>query len=336
MKWLVTGGAGFIGTNVVLALAAASEDVVVLDDLSRLGVDRNADVLTQQTNVPIVIADVSDRFAVEQAFRDFGPFDVILHLAGQVSLMASLTDPRRDFEVNALGTINILESVRLTCPDAVVVGMSSNKAYGDLSSVRFEETSTRFVAPDHLRGFDEQLPLDFHGGYGCSKGTADQYLLDYARTYGMRTVSLRQSSVYGPFQHPRSDQGWVGFLVGEAAAGREIQLHGVGKQVRDLLHVSDLVRLFRAIVEHRDVCAGKPFNVGGGPERSLSILELFAWLEPHLDTKPRYQTGAMRPSDQKVFVACLDAISSVTGWTPRVSLEEGLKELIEEARRDTD
>ncbi len=193
--------------------------------------------------------------------------------------------------------------MRLQSPETVVVGMSSNKVYGDLTQIRIVEEPTRYVAPDYPDGFGEDLPLDFHGPYGCSKGAADQYLADYGRMFDLRTASLRQSSVYGPHQHPRSDQGWVAHLVGEARAGRTIHLNGVGKQVRDLLHATDLARLFVALAETAQPGAGHQLNVGGGVGNSLSILELFAWLEDRTGTAVSYETGPTRPSDQMVFVS---------------------------------
>jgi CDP-paratose 2-epimerase len=212
--------------------------------------------------------------------------------------------------------------------------MSSNKAYGDLHQVRIVEEAMRYVAPDWPRGFDESLPLDFHGPYGCSKGAADQYLADYSRTYGLRTASLRQSSVYGPHQHPRSDQGWVAHLVAEAVAGREIALNGIGKQVRDLLHAEDLARLFVALADVLQPGEPAQINVGGGPDRSLSILELFQWLENELGRPVAFTTGTERPSDQKVFISDNVRVGDLTGWRPTISVEDGLHRLLETAAGD--
>ena len=195
MRWLVTGGAGFIGTNLVSHLIGSGHEAIILDDMSRAGVEANASFLYDEFGVDICCVDVADAAGVAEFFADNGPFDAVAHLAGQVSLMASIDDPVRDFEVNARGTLNILEMVRVRSPETCVIGMSSNKAYGDLHQVRIVEESMRYVAPEWPRGFDESLPLDFHGPYGCSKGAADQYLADYSRTYGLRTASLRQSSV---------------------------------------------------------------------------------------------------------------------------------------------
>ena len=335
MRWLVTGGVGFIGTNLVDHLMQQGHDVVVLDDMSRGGVEANAAFLADRHGVQPALIDVADGAALGDFLAGQDPFDAIAHLAGQVSLMASIEDPMRDFQVNALGTLNVLEHVRLNSPGTVVMGMSSNKLYGDLSAVRIVEEPTRYVAPDWPRGFDESLPMDFHGPYGCSKGVADQYLGDYARTYGLRTASLRQSSVYGPHQHPRSDQGWVAHLLAEAVAGNPIQLNGVGKQVRDLLHATDLARLFERLAEATQPGAPLQVNVGGGPDRTLSILELFAWLEDRLGRPVEYATGPERPSDQKVFVSDNVSVSRATGWEPRVTVDEGLTALLDAAGEGT-
>lgn len=328
MRWLVTGGSGFIGTNLVSHLVSIGHEVMVVDDLSRGGSELNAAFLLEQHDIVVDRIDISDRVALESFVDDHGRFDAIAHLAGQVSFLASLEDPRRDFEVNALGTLNVLEIVRSRMPEAALVGMSSNKVYGDLHQVRIEEAPTRYLAPDYPDGFGEDLPLDFHGPYGCSKGAADQYLADYGRMYGLRTASLRQSSVYGPHQHPRSDQGWVAHLVGEAVSGRAIQLNGVGKQVRDLLHATDLARLFVALAERLEPSVGYQMNVGGGPGNSLSILELFDWLQARTGQPVDFRTGPTRPSDQMVFVSDNVRVGALTGWTPQVSVEQGLSALL--------
>jgi len=332
MRWLVTGGAGFIGTNLVAHLHELGHTVVVLDDMSRAGVESNARYLAEECDVVPHRVDVSDVAALDAFLAGQPTFDAIAHLAGQVSLLESIRAPRRDLEVNLLGTVNILEHVRNHSPQTCVIGMSSNKVYGDLAAIAIVEETTRYVAPDWPQGFDESLPLDFHGPYGCSKGAADQYLADYARTYGLRTASLRQSSVYGPHQHPRSDQGWVAHLVGEAVAGHSIALNGIGKQVRDLLHASDLARLFVALENSISPGSTNQFNVGGGADRSLSILELFEWLRPRLAAEVRFTTGPVRPSDQRVFISDNGAVRALTGWSPRVTVDQGLERLLEAGR----
>ena len=329
MKWLVTGGAGFIGTNLVASLVESGDEAVVLDDLSRGGSERNAGYLEESYGIATEIVDISDREALDDFLGGTGGFDAVAHLAGQVSLMESIRDPLRDFAINAQGTINLLDWVRRNDPSLPVIGMSSNKVYGDLSAIRVIEEPRRYVAPEWPEGFDESLPLDLHGPYGCSKGVVDQYLADYSRTYGMRTASLRQSSVYGPHQHPRSDQGWVAHMVAEALAGRRIELNGVGKQVRDLLHASDLSRLFPVLAG--SLVAGEPVqaNVGGGPANAMSILELFDWLEESTGRQVDFGTGTERPSDQKVFISDNRTITGLTGWEPEVDLDAGLSGLVE-------
>ena len=324
MIWWVTGGAGFIGTNVTTHLLSEGHEVVVIDDLSRSGSELNAAYLEETLGVRIVRADISNQATWEALAREHPAPEAIAHLAGQVSLLASIEDPRRDFEVNALGTLNALEFVRNEAPKAALIGMSSNKAYGDLGSVRIVEGATRYTAPEFPRGFDESLPLDFHGPYGCSKGTADQYLVDYGRIYGLRTISLRQSSVYGPHQHPRSDQGWVAFLIEQAKLGNSISLNGVGKQVRDLLHATDLARLIESLGRGLP-SGGHAVNVGGGIDNSLSILELFAWIEQTHGVEVQFQTGEPRPSDQLVFVSDNTRVRSLVSWSPQVGVAEGLE-----------
>lgn len=328
MRWLVTGGVGFIGTNLVSQLLEASHEVVVVDDMSRSGVELNANFLSAQYGIEPHILDVSHERELSEFLQVQPPFDAIAHLAGQVSLLESINDPMRDFAVNAGGTLNLLNHIRMHSKGTALIGMSSNKVYGDLAGVTFEEMSTRYVAGDWPNGFDESLPLDFHGPYGCSKGTADQYLADFSRTYGLRTASLRQSSVYGPHQHPRSDQGWVAHLVTEAVHGRLIQLNGKGKQVRDLLHARDLSRLIMSLGESIEPYGSHQFNVGGGPSNSLSILELFERLERDFGISADFVSGSERPSDQKVFVSNNAKVSAMTGWLPKIRISEGLSALV--------
>jgi len=332
MKWLVTGGCGFIGTNLVLYLLGNDHQVVVLDDLSRSGSEINARFLVDHHNLPIHRVDISKAKELHKFLEDSGKFDVIANLAGQVSMMSSLKDPVRDFEVNTHSVLHFLEYVRLTSPETVFINMASNKVYGDLNNFTYQELESRYACPDWPLGFDESLRLDFKTPYGCSKGAADQYLGDFASVYGLRAISLRQSSVYGPYQQPRDDQGWVSFLTGEAIQGRPIQLNGNGKQVRDLLHVSDLVRLIELIPS--SVKAGNRYqmNVGGGVANSLSILELFSLLKKEFHLKVDYRLGSPRVSDQKVFISSNAAICELTGWKPQVSPLDGLSRLVLDAR----
>ncbi len=324
MTWVVTGAAGFIGTNLCLELSRREKEIVLIDNLSRVGVTENAEFMKKEFGLEIFRIDVSNWDELKKTLDQIENIEVVIHLAGQVSFMASISNPRRDFEVNALGTLNVLEYVRNYSPSSVVIGMSSNKLYGQLSDVEIIEDETRYLAPDFPNGFNEMQRLDFHGPYGCSKGAADQYLLDYNRIYGLKTLSFRQSSVYGKFQKPVSDQGWLAFFLEEAKAGRKIQLNGRGKQVRDVLFAQDLVELFIAASSMPEKNFGFGVNVGGGVENSLSILELFSILEQQLGKKITYSFGQERPSDQKIFISDNSLISELSGWKPQTNYLVGI------------
>lgn len=328
MKWLITGGCGFIGSNAAVTYAAAGDEVVVLDNLSRPCVHRNLTALRDELGLECHVADIRDHDAVDRLVERHHDADALLHLAGQVSLLASIEDPRYDFEANALGTLNILEAVRRNAAEMIVLFASTNKVYGDLASLRSEESDLRYVLPDLPDGIDEDQPLDLHGGYGCSKGAADQYILDYHRSYQLRTVSLRQSSIYGGRQYATADQGWLAYFVHVGLSGTSFRINGDGKQVRDALHVADLLDLYRRCVEEIGEVDGRAFNVGGGPERSASLLELFALLEQRYGLQLDYRSGPPRPGDQRVFIADTRRVTRATGWRPRIDLAAGLDELV--------
>lgn len=328
MRWLVTGGAGFIGTNTVLALHSKGEDVTVVDDLSRPGVVENAEVISSQTSIAIHKIDITNRIEFNDFLQNTENFDIILNLAGQVSLMESIRNPMRDFEVNAIGPLQILEFVRKFSPSTLVINMSSNKIYGSLDYLDITELETRYSVTENFQGISESTKLDFHGPYGCSKGSADQYMNDYRRIYGLKTVSLRQSAVYGPFQKPMSDQGWLSFMIQEATEGRIISLNGIGKQVRDLLHVNDLIDLFIEFSRVSEKLENTCFNVGGGPRNQLSILELFSYLKQECGLEAAFKTGKMRPGDQKYFVSDNSLVQEVTGWKPKIDINDGIKSMV--------
>jgi CDP-paratose 2-epimerase len=328
MHWLITGGAGFIGTNLACHLLAEGHHVTIIDDLSREGVSKNAEYLSNDFNIDIKKLDVTNTKELLSQLDRLGHIDTIAHLAGQVSFMESISNPRRDFEINGLGTLNILEFVRNNSPDTTIIGMSSNKIYGSLDEVKISIKGNRYHAPEWPVGFNESLQLDFQGPYGCSKGVADQYLADYARIYNLKTASLRQSSVYGPFQHPRTDQGWVAFFVNEFKSGKEIALNGRGLQVRDLLHVKDLANLFSKLAPEIGAGEINQFNVGGGSENSFSILELFEYLEKLTGRKAELKFGFERPSDQKVFISDNSKVSKKANWKPQISKERGIVALV--------
>lgn len=333
MKYLITGGCGFLGSHLAAEAMRRGGDVLVFDNLCRIGSSRNLEWLRTLGEVGFIHGDVRSSYDVERIVKEFKP-NVVFHVAGQVAMTKSLQNPRYDFEVNALGTLNVLEAIRVHAPDAVLVFSSTNKVYGDLAHIRYEELETRYVCPDYPRGFDESLPLAFHSPYGCSKGAADQYVLDYNRMFGLKTVVFRHSTVYGERQFATYDQGWVGWFCQQAirskqkAVGTPFTITGTGKQVRDVLHVRDAVSCYFRAIEHVDVVRGHAFNIGGGIENSLSLLELFALLEQVLDTKLSWIHLAERASDQKVFVADIKKANEMLGWRPTISKEDGVQDMV--------
>jgi len=339
---LVTGGCGFLGSNVAAAFMHAGWQVTVIDALLRKGSAANLVWLRAQhgaDRLAFFQHDLAEEARVAEVFRARGPFDFICHLAGQVAMTTSLSDPRRDFQTNVLGTFNILEATRHLSPDALVAYSSTNKVYGDLDNLRYEEIPSRHTTPDHPLGFDESLPLDFASPYGCSKGAADQYVRDWHRNYGLKTVVFRHSSIYGGRQFATVDQGWIGWFCLQAIqqqkateAGRDpapFAIAGDGKQVRDVLRGEDLVRLYAAAYEHRDTVAGEIFNIGGGRENSLSLLELFDLLGRRTGTPLVFTHNPPRQSDQKVFVADISKAERLLGWQPQIDKEEGISRMLE-------
>jgi CDP-paratose 2-epimerase len=327
MKWLISGGCGFIGCNAASQLLAVGERVVVLDNLDRQGTAENRAWLASLAGAPdFVHADIRSAEAMRAVVREHRP-DVLLHLAGQVAVTTSVRDPRTDFDVNALGTLNLLEAVRLESQRTAFLYSSTNKVYGSLKSLRVEEAATRYVLPELPHGVGEGQPLDFHSPYGCSKGTADQYTLDYARIYGLRAVVFRQSCIYGPHQYGVEDQGWVAWMTIAALTGRPITVYGTGKQVRDVLYVEDLVRCYRAAVERIDAVAGEAFNMGGGPTNSVSLIEFLRVLERVCGRRIEVGYGPARPGDQPYFVADVRKAERLLGWRPTTSVAEGVEQL---------
>lgn len=329
MKALITGGAGFIGSNLTHRLMAGGHQVVVYDDLSRPGTEKNVDWLRAEHGDAwqLIRADVRDFEALRRAAADA---DVIYHLASQVAVTTSVLDPRHDFEVNALGTFNVLEAARLSGRRPIVLYASTNKVYGGMEEVAVVETEAGYAYRDYPHGIPETFPLDLHSPYGCSKGAGDQYVRDYARIYGLPTVVFRQSCIYGPRQMGCEDQGWVAWFLIAAVTGRPITIYGDGRQVRDILWVDDLLDLYQAAVEHIDVAAGQVYNVGGGPQNTLAVWhELGPMLERLVGHKIAVTYGDWRPGDQRIFVADIRKAGRELGWRPRVSKTEGVRRLYE-------
>lgn len=327
--WILTGGAGFIGANTARALADRDVDVVVLDNLSRPSAPINLEWLRERDKrVSFLNVDVRDRRALAAAFASVQNVDAVVHLAAQVAVTTSIADPADDFDTNALGTFNALEATRAHAPDAVFLNVSSNKVYGRLETHRIAEAETRFEHEDLPGGISEAQPLEPSSPYGCSKAAADVYALDYAHTYGLRAVTLRQSCIYGPRQFGIEDQGWVAWFAIAALLGRPITVYGTGKQVRDLLHVDDLVELYIRAAERRDACAGNAYNVGGGPANTLSLLELLDLLEARHGRPIPYAHAPERLADQKMFVCDVSRAESELDWAPRTDVGTGIEQLL--------
>jgi CDP-paratose 2-epimerase len=326
---LITGGAGFIGSNLAQRLLAEGRRVLILDNLSRPGVRNNLALLQERypERLEIEIADVRDGAAVARAVDRA---QEIYHLAAQVAVTTSLESPVEDFEINARGTLNVLESARRRRPAPPLVFTSTNKVYGALNDVQLVRKGHRYVpVGQEVRenGIGEDRPLDFHSPYGCSKGAADQYVLDYARSYGLPAVVFRMSCIYGPHQFGNEDQGWVAHFLIRAREGSPLTLFGDGCQVRDVLFVGDLVEAFLLAQQHMGRLAGKAFNIGGGPGNTLSLLELIALLKEHHGLRVSTQFAPWRTGDQRYYVSDTDRFSQATGWQARVAPLEGIERL---------
>lgn len=334
MKLLITGGCGFIGSNLAADAIARGDELVVFDSLYRNGSRDNLLWLQGLGKFTFAHGDIRNQNDITRIVQAFKP-DAIFHLAGQVAMTTSISNPRMDFEVNVIGMHNLLEAVRLYAPESIVVYSSTNKVYGDLEQYTYRETDTRYICIEHPNGFDELTQLDFHSPYGCSKGAADQYMLDYARIFGLKTVVFRHSSMYGGRQFATYDQGWVGWFCQKAVETSRSHLKqpftisGTGKQVRDLLHADDIKRLYMAAIDRIDHARGLAFNVGGGSENSLSLLELFGMLENLLTIKLEFTQLAARVSDQRVFVADIEKAKSILAWEPLISARAGIERMID-------
>jgi CDP-paratose 2-epimerase len=342
MKVLITGGCGFLGSNLASAFLADGAEVVVVDALFRKGSASNLNWLQGQAanhQFHFVQADVADAEIVQGVFLRYGPFDYVCHVAGQVAMTTSLENPRRDLQTNVIGTFNVLEAVRSFCPNALLAYSSTNKVYGDLAWMKIEETSTRYILPGYKDGLDENLPLDFSTPYGCSKGSADQYVRDWARVYGLKTVVFRHSSIYGGRQFASFDQGWIGWFCQQALIQQECRfkghliqpftIAGSGKQVRDVLHADDLVKLYRKAFERKEMLCGEVLNIGGGVDNSLSLLELFDILCELLKIpKLIYEKLPRRSSDQDCFIASISKAQHLLGWAPEMNSRSGIDSML--------
>jgi CDP-paratose 2-epimerase len=328
---LITGGSGFVGTNLAHRLLSEGQPVLLFDSLARPGVEQNLRWLrdTHGDLVEIMIADVRDVRAVRHAVQQASQ---VYHFAAQVAVTTSLTDPVEDFEVNARGTLNVLEAIREQASPPPVLFTSTNKVYGALEDVGLRRRNLRYEPTDpSLRqtGVSESRPLDFHSPYGCSKGTADQYVLDYARTYGLPSIVFRMSCIYGAHQFGTEDQGWVAHFLIRALDGHPITLYGDGRQVRDILSVDDLVDAFLLAQQFMATESGQAFNIGGGPGNTVSLLELLDLITELVGHKPGFQFDVWRTGDQRYYVSDTAKFQRATGWKPRIIVQEGLDRLLQ-------
>ena len=336
-NFLITGGAGFIGSNYVSRLLDRGEKVTIYDNLSRAGASRNLVWLQEKFGknaFQLVMGDVRDSALLTTSSCEV---DIIIHLAAQVAVTTSVVKPREDFEVNALGTFNVLEAARLNERKPIVIYASTNKVYGEMEDVKVVESTTRWQYADLPMGCPETQPLDFHSPYGCSKGTGDQYVRDYSRIYDLPTVVLRQSCIYGPRQFGVEDQGWVAWMIIAAITGRPLTIYGDGKQIRDVLYVDDLLDAYDAAIEKIEMVKGQVFNLGGGPKNTMSIWTEFSpLLEKLLGREIKVNQGDWRPGDQKVFVADIRKAGQDLGWKPQVHVEEGVGRLFKWVNENRD
>ena len=334
---LVTGGAGFIGSNLVNRLLHQGYEVTIFDNLSRSGCHQNMEWLQNRHGsgaFHTVQADLTDFAALQQAISGV---ERIYHLAGQVAVTTSVKDPRHDFESNALGTFNVLEAARTVANDPILIYASTNKVYGGMEEIKISEAETRYFYTEFPYGIPETQALDFHSPYGCSKGTGDQYVRDYARIYNLRSVVIRQSCIYGYRQFGIEDQGWLAWFIIAALKNRPISIYGNGKQVRDVLFIDDLLDAYDAVIENIAFTAGQIYNIGGGAENTISVWREFGPLLEKLISQPiQVEHCKWRPGDQPVYVSDIRKAKKELGWQPKVSVTQGTECLYQWISRNQD
>lgn len=328
MKYLITGGAGFIGSNYANRLIQRGDEVTIFDNLSRGGAEKNLKWLLEsygKNKFNFIQSDVRDLDSITDAAQGQ---QVIVHLAAQVAVTTSVEDPQTDFEINARGTFNVLEAARSQESKPVVIYASTNKVYGELEDLQVVEESTRYMLKNLPEGINESRGLDFHSPYGCSKGAGDQYVRDYFRIYGIPTIVFRQSCIYGLRQFGIEDQGWVAWFIIAVLKNHPITIYGDGKQIRDLLFIDDLLDAYDLAVANVSRCQGEVFNIGGGIENSISIwVEFSKILESISGKKIKVDRKDWRPGDQKVYISDISKIRDELGWNPKVNVENGITRL---------
>lgn len=326
-KNLIIGGAGFIGSNLSNHLLLKGEYVTVFDNFSRAGSFLNIKWLkSNHPDIKVIRGDI--RFDQKKLNEEVKKADVAYHLAGQVAVTTSVSNPRDDFETNALGTFNVLEAVRISKNKPILLYSSTNKVYGQMEDVEVVEKASEYQYKNFPDGISEERTIDFHSPYGCSKGAGDQYVRDYARVYGLKTIVFRQSCIYGPRQFGIEDQGWVAWFAIASVLNKPITVFGDGKQVRDILHVDDLINAFELAISNIDKTKGKIYNIGGGPNNTMSLLILLSRLEEFLGKKIKYAFSDWRAGDQRVFVSDISKARKDFVWEPKVNKEQGIEKLL--------
>jgi CDP-paratose 2-epimerase len=326
MRVLITGGCGFIGTNLSLSFAARGDEVVALDNFARRGSERNRESLERAEHISVLEGDVRDADFVADAIS---ACDAVVHLAGQVAVTTSVLDPRYDFEVNALGTINVLEACRLSGRRPRILFASTNKVYGGMEEVGIVEQDDRYEYQSLPHGVPESFPLDFHSPYGCSKGAADQYVRDYSRIYGLPAAVFRMSCIYGPHQYGNEDQGWVAHFAISALRGEPLTIYGDGKQVRDVLHVDDLVAVYQRALDRPELLDSLVVNVGGGPRNTLTLLGLVETLEGLTGRRIPLTFDDWRAGDQRIYVSDVRKAQDKLAWASQIDVDAGVRSLVQ-------
>ena len=326
MKIFITGGAGFIGFHLADFYLKQNHKVIIFDNFLRKGTKENVALLKARydKNLNIIKGDIRNFFKLK---KEIGGSDVIFHLAAQVAVTTSITNPREDFEINAQGSFNVLEASRKKAPKAILIYSSTNKVYGGMEDIKIRKLKNRYQYVELRNGIPEERYLDFHSPYGCSKGAADQYFRDYFRIYKLKTVIFRQSCIYGTHQFGIEDQGWVAWFTIAAALDKKITIYGDGKQVRDVLFVDDLVRAFDQAIKNIKNVQGQIYNIGGGPQHTLSLLELIDFLEKKLKRKIKYRFEDWRPGDQPVYISNIAKAKRDLKWQPKTNYKNGVTKL---------
>jgi len=324
MNILITGGAGFIGINSTLFFSKNKNNrIFILDDLSKKGSENNLKLVNDLENVVFYKGNIKDKEILNKVFEN--TINVVLHLAAQTAVTTAVTNPQLDFDSNILGTFNLLEIIRMKSPNTHIIYSSTNKVYGDLNYLELVETEKRYDFKKNIIGVDEMVGLDFYSPYGCSKGSAEQYILDYGRIYNIKSTTLRQSCIYGIYQNGTEDQGWIAWFMKAFLSNQDITIYGNGKQVRDALYVDDLIKLYSLIIEKSIVGY---YNVGGGKQNSISLIETIEWMKSNIKSNSKIKYDITRPGDQKIFISDNTKLKN-HGWEPKVTIKDGFIKLLD-------